>query len=99
VNRPGNAPASVGLHLLHERREPRARQPVIERFAGHRDGILVVEGAQQIGQRLDSGAAERRDHRQEQPVRGDRPQPGRLARVAAQVDSPSRWTAPAPGCH
>jgi hypothetical protein len=72
-------------HVLHERREPRAREPVVERLVGDPDAILVIESPQQVGQRFDPSAAQRRDHRQEQPVRRYRPQPKRLAGVAANL--------------
>ena len=72
-------------HPAHERREPEPREPVVERLVRDLDAVLVVERAEQIRERLDLRAGQRRDNRQEQPVGRDRAQPFGLPGRATEL--------------
>jgi hypothetical protein len=72
-------------HPAHERREPNPGEPVVERLVGDRDPILVVERAEQVGERFDAAAAQRRHHREEQSMRGDRAQACGLTGFAPEL--------------
>ncbi len=72
-------------HRAHERGKSRAGQAVIERFVGDLHAVLIIEGAEQISERLDVHAGERRDDREKQSMGRDRAQPFGLAGLATEL--------------
>lgn len=84
-------------HPAHERGEADAGETVVERLVRNLNLVLMVERAEQVRQRFPLPAGQRRDNRQEQPMRRDGAQPDGLARVAGRVDWPRRPRAPPRG--
>jgi hypothetical protein len=74
-----------GQHPAHDPREPDPGEPVVERLVGDLDPVLVVERAEQVGERFDAPAAQRRYDRQEQPMRRHGAQPFGLSGVATEL--------------
>lgn len=74
-----------GQHSAHEGCEPDPGEPVVEGLVGDLDPVLVVERAEQVGERFDASAPQRRHHREEQAMRGDGTQALGLTGVAPEL--------------
>jgi hypothetical protein len=72
-------------HLVHELRKAGVREPVVERLVGNRDVVLVIELAQQVGDRLDLSTGKTGYHREEQAVRRDGTEPLTLPGSQAEL--------------
>ena len=72
-------------HLAHELRETWAREPVVERLVGDGDAVVVIEFAQQVGERFDLSACKTGDRREEQAVRRDGAEPLALPGPEAEL--------------
>jgi hypothetical protein len=72
-------------HLVHEVREAGVREPVVERLVGNSDVVLVMELAQQVGDRLDLSTSKTGDRREGQAVRRDGAEPLTLPRLEAEL--------------
>ena len=74
-----------GTHPAHEQREPDPGEPIVKGFVRHVDAVVIIEGAQQVRERRHVATGQRRHHREEQPMRRDRPQPDGLPRVTPEL--------------
>jgi hypothetical protein len=72
-------------HAAHEHREAQPCEAIVEGLVRHMDAVLVIERAEQVGERFDLRARERGDNREKQPVRCHRPQPFGLPGGTTQV--------------
>ena len=76
----GQIPEDALVNLAHEDRKLTLSEPVVERLVAHREPVLCVEGAQDVGDRPDAIGAQGFHQGAHEPLGRDGPQPPAVTR-------------------